>query len=94
MGHLPGHFQDKIKSQDISRISRTGDHPVDGLQTSCTLSGENSSFKIVKCGVPQGSCIGPLLFLIYINNLQLVLRRAIPSMFADDTSTWAASDSV
>ena len=58
---------------------------------SCNLSGENSSFKIVKCGIPQGSCLDPLLFLIYINDLTSVLRRATPSMFADDTSMWVAS---
>ena len=61
---------------------------------SCTLSGENSSFKIVKCGIPQGSCLGPLLFLIFLNNFPSVLRRATPSMFMDDTSMWVASDSV
>ena len=61
---------------------------------SCTLNGENSSFKIVKCGIPQGSCLGPLLFLIYINDLPSVPRRATSSMFADDTSMWVASDSV
>ena len=60
----------------------------------CTLNGENSSFKIIKCGIPQGFCLGPLLFLIYFNNLPSVLRRATPSMFADDTSMWVASDSV
>ena len=61
---------------------------------SCTLSGENSSFKIDEFGIPQGSCLGPLLFLIYINDLRSVLRRATPSMFADDTSMWVASESV
>ena len=61
---------------------------------SFTLSGENSSFKIVKCGTLQGSCLCPLLFLIYISDLPSVLRRATPSMFEDDTSMWVASDSV
>ena len=61
---------------------------------SYTLSGENSSFKIVKCGIPRGSCLGPLLFLICINDLPSVLERATSSMFADDTSMWVASDSV
>ena len=61
---------------------------------SCTLSGENSSFKTVKCGIPQGSCLGPLLFLTYINDRPSVLKRATPSMFADDTSMWVASCSV
>ena len=61
---------------------------------SCTLSEENSSFIIVKCGIPQDSCLGPLLFLIYINDFPSVLKRATPSMFADDTSMWVASGSV
>ena len=61
---------------------------------SCTLNEENFSFKIVKCGIPQSSCLGPLLFLIYISDLPSVLGRATSSMFADDTSMWVASDSV
>ena len=61
---------------------------------SCTLSGETSSVKIVKCGIPQGSCLGPPLFLIYINDLPSVLGRAKSSMFADDIIMWVASDIV
>ena len=52
----------------------------------CKVNNVTSSPSLVRCGVPQVSNLGPLLFLLYVNDLPNCLQNSTPSMFADDTN--------
>ena len=52
----------------------------------CRVNGVDSKIGDTEVGFPQGSCLGPLLFLIYINDLPQAVQDSTVSMYADDTS--------
>ena len=55
-----------------------------------TYNGISSSKQRIKCGVPQGSILGPLLFFIYINDLCPVCKHTSAILFASDTNLFSS----
>ena len=60
----------------------------------CRVDGTSSDVRRINCGVPQGSCLCPLLFLIYINDLPFSLQKSHVSIYADDTAISLSSKSI
>ena len=60
----------------------------------CKVNRVSSNFEYIRCGVPQGSCLGPLLFLLYINDMPCALKCSKITMYADDTSLAYSAKSV
>ena len=55
---------------------------------------ENSSYADVVCGVPQGSILGPLLFILYINDICNISNYFGFTLFADDTTIVSAHHNI
>ena len=57
------------------------------------LNGKESNWKSLESGVPQGSVLGPLLFLLYINDLTDNISSAM-RLFADDSSLFTCVNGI
>ena len=52
------------------------------------MSGTFSDWLSVRSGVPQGSVLGPLLFLFYIDDLHTIVRHSKLKLYADDVALY------
>ena len=79
----------KLKSYEVGdNFLRLLENYLDNQKQRVILDSQCSSWKIILSGVPHGSVLGPLLFLIYINDLPNRLN-SICKIFSDDTSIFS-----
>ena len=61
----------------------------------CTIANDiQSDYESITCGVPQGSVCGPLLFLLYINDISRCPTKCKVSLYADDTVLYYCSENL
>lgn len=65
-----------------------------GRSQTVRLHGQLSDFTTITTGVPQGSVLGPLLFLIFINDLPTCLKHSVSNIYADDTEIHTSGKSI
>ncbi len=65
---------------------------LDGRSQIVRIGCASSDERPITTGVPQGSVLGPLLFLVYMNDFPTCLRHTTDKQFADETITYAQGD--
>ena len=58
------------------------------------IDSTKSSYENITCGIPQGSTLGPLLFLLYVKDLPNSVDELSVRSFADDTNLFYSSDNL
>ena len=82
----------KLKQYGISgNLLKWFENYLSGRIQRVVLYGINSNWREIKAGVPQGSILGPLLFIIFINDIVVDIDGTI-KLFADDTSIYLTVD--
>ena len=65
-----------------------------GRKQFCSVNDHRSKTEEVLCGIPQGLCLGPLLFVVYLDDFEGCLDFSKANMYADDTHTTIASNDI
>ena len=82
----------------LSRVGITGnllkwfENYLSNREQRVVINGQSSEWKHIKAGVPQGSVLGPLLFLIFINDITNEVQSSEVRLFADDTILYVIAD--
>ena len=79
----------KLKQNGVSgKLLKFFESYLQNRKQRVSLNGFNSEYSVIESGVPQGSVLGPLLFLVYINDLENNIKSNV-KFFADDTMLYS-----
>ena len=78
----------KLQHLGVSGIYFYGLKNLTGRKQRVVINGTQSSWAEVKSGVPQGSILGPILFLIYVNDMPEEVKNSHIAMFADNSKCY------
>ena len=59
-----------------------------------TIENKSSNLRDITCGVPQGSILGPMLFLMYVNDLSSIVKNCKYQLYAEDTVIYNTNNSL
>ena len=88
-------LKNKLKVYGINdEALRWFDNYLSNRRQQVMINNCKSNFRSIPCGVPQGSILGPLLFLRLINDMPLYMRNVHTDLYADDTTLYNMQDSM
>ena len=84
----------KMEHYGIKGLANNWFRYLTGWPQYTSVNGFDSEYRDMKYGVPQGSVLGPLLFLIYINHLHNAIKFSTVHQFEDDTNLLISNESI
>ena len=77
----------KLQSMGVSNVKWFQSY-LTGRKQLVNVNGTESNLEDITCGVPQGSILGPLLFLCYVNDMSIIINSDCKLLFYADDSTF------